>query len=542
MARTRWLFLAGMMLALGGIAIADEKQVAPAGTWKLVFAGGQGQPSAYWLVKFESKDGQWNGAVLDSAQGLPPGGVVQNVSVDAERLRFTLKFQGQNFTFEGKVPGDKNGKILGSFQLGRQLVVAQLEPSTLKSLKNRYEVAKEDFARTEGGQAVFDLAMDLLRQAGAQKAKPEEVRSWADRAAKLAETYGPRWQSEIAIRITESLLAQEGFAPISLEYARRAERSLDSKDDNAVQVRVLEALSAALRKADKVDDAKEVDSRIGKLESAGDQEYLNRFPPLKGVPFKGRKGESTRAVLLELFTGVQCPPCVAADLAFDAVNRTYKPTEVVLLQYHLHVPGPDPLTNPDSVARSRYYDKEVEGTPATLFNGKPGAEGGGFLDDAQDKLNDYRKVIDPLLEEASPVKLKLNAGRNATKIFITAEASGIEKPGEDLRLRLALTEKEVRYAGPNQMRLHHHVVRAMPGGAEGLALTDKMAKQEVSVDLEKLRTDLAKYLDDFSKKSPFPNSRRPLDLRNLHVVAFVQNDKTKEVLNAVEVALPTEKD
>ena len=29
---------------------------------------------------------------------------------------------------------------------------------------------------------------------------------------------------------------------------------------------------------------------------------------------------------------------------FDALAKTYKPSEVVLLQYHIHVPGPDPLT------------------------------------------------------------------------------------------------------------------------------------------------------------------------------------------------------
>ena len=58
--------------------------------------------------------------------------------------------------------------------------------------------------------------------------------------------------------------------------------------------------------------------------------------------------QDKRVVVVELFTGAECPPCVSADVAFDALLETYKPNEVVLLEYHLHIPGPDPLTNADS--------------------------------------------------------------------------------------------------------------------------------------------------------------------------------------------------
>ena len=71
------------------------------------------------------------------------------------------------------------------------------------------------------------------------------------------------------------------------------------------------------------------------------------------VPWKATQGSANQTgtagtvpVLVELFTGAECPPCVAADLAFDALGKTYKPTDVVLLEYHLHIPGPDALTNP----------------------------------------------------------------------------------------------------------------------------------------------------------------------------------------------------
>jgi hypothetical protein len=137
---------------------------------------------------------------------------------------------------------------------------------------------------------------------------------------------------------------------------------------------------------------------VGASSLAADPEKL----PFKPAKFAGRKAKSERTVIMELFTGAQCPPCVAADVAFDGLDQTYKPTDVILLQYHMHIPGPDPMTNPDTVARFGYY-RELRDTPSTLFNGKPKAGGGGALGMAEKKYKAYRDIIDPLLEEPAPV-------------------------------------------------------------------------------------------------------------------------------------------
>jgi hypothetical protein len=78
----------------------------------------------------------------------------------------------------------------------------------------------------------------------------------------------------------------------------------------------------------------------------------------------------------------------------------------------------------------------------------------------------------------------------------------------------------------------------MPGGAKGVALTKKTAEQTVTIDPDALRAALAKSLDEFEKKAPFPRADRPLALRNLKLVALVQNDATKEILQAVQIELP----
>src|SRR5262249_47958733 len=140
---------------------------------------------------------------------------------------------------------------------------------------------------------------------------------------------------------------------------------------------------------------------------------------------------------------------------------------LVLLQYHLHIPGPDPLTNADSEARWGYYGElfpnEARGVPTTLFNGKPEA-GGGTMANAEEKYKQYRQVIDPLLETSSSAKLSASAVKQGNKINIKVEVTDLKNPGGDVRLRLLLVEETIRYVGGNRVRFHHHVVRSMVGG------------------------------------------------------------------------------
>jgi hypothetical protein len=76
----------------------------------------------------------------------------------------------------------------------------------------------------------------------------------------------------------------------------------------------------------------------------------------------------------------------------------------------------------------------------------------------------------------------------------------------------------------------------MPGGIKGFPLTNKSAEQTVSFDPNELKKELRKYLEDFAHtEEPFPRADRPLALKNLKLIAFVQNDATKEILQAVQV-------
>jgi len=513
-------------------AAAADNDAPPAGTWKVSIYQ-DGQLHMFWIVEFKSIDGKWTGAMVATPREIAKG-KVEDVQLANDILHFKLKFGEQVLGFEGKVPKEKGAKILGSFSVGRGMTPGQLETTTLRSF-DALDLAKDLLATQPDSPAVFEAAGQLLQQAAKLKSKPEEVRGWADKAFKSAAAYGPRWQREITLRIAQTLSRQDAYAGIALEYGRRAERMLEPKDGEDIQIATLDVLLGALRKNKKVEEVSQVEARLDKLEAKPNEEYLKKMPPFQPDLYRGRKNKSDHVVLFELFTGAQCPPCVAADLAFDGLTKTYKPMEVALLQYHAHIPGPDPLTAPDSDARRKYYGEEAEATPTTFFDGALKAEGGGGIDAAKDKYFEYRDAINSLLEKPARAKLQTSAVRQGDKIDIQAEVSDLDKPGEKVRLRFALVEEQVRYAGLNQIRFHHHVVRAMPGGVAGIPLKEKSSKQSASVNLTELRQTLTSYLDDYGKDHQFSSSRRPMDLKNLRVVAFVQDDQTKEVLQAAQV-------
>jgi hypothetical protein len=521
----------------------------PSGTWKTSFPvqTRNGEVTLSLLFMMTEADGKWVADFLDTNVQLGAEPTME-LTVKEDSVKFTLKFGPNTWNFDGKLTGKR---VKGSLDLGGDMLLIELVPSSLKSLtKDRFAVAKETLDSTDNPNEFFNNLFPVVGQATAKKMKVEEVRAYADKAAKMAEPYGSRWQRTVAFRLADQLADQEAFAAIAVEQARQGERLLSRTDDIATQLQTLDTLARVLRKAKKDADAKEVEGRVAKLEPRDYVEYSKTMPPFKPDEFKGRKGKSDRAVLVELFTGSECGPCVSVDLAYDSLGRTYKPTEVVLLQYHAHIPGPDPLVSKDGVARMDFYNKKDDdkSTPQIYINGKMDSTGGGAQPRmAKLKYQTYRETIDDLLEKPATVKLTATVSLKGDELTIKGNVSNLEKPGEKISLRFALAEERVRFQGGNGVRYHHSVVRAMPGGPKGFPLPKATVEQTVSIKLDEVRATNNKALDDFQadlKKqgADFTFGSRPMDLRNLKVVAFVQNDETNEILQAVQVDVESNKE
>ena len=280
------------------------------------------------------------------------------------------------------------------------------------------------------------------------------------------------------------------------------------------------------------------------LEEMLDARYEAENPrPVHGEPYKKTPGRSDRVVLAEMFTGAGCSPCVGADLAFEAALERYSPSELAVLIYHEHVPKPDPLTNPSGVARQNFYG--MRGVPSFYIDGVGDGKGGGPADMAG-KI--YRERIEPVIDRrlATKAEAKLGLTAKATGSRIGATVTlGPKMAGTKLRLHLALVESRVRYSGENGIRFHPMVVRALASAEKdhlGFPLEPgKPAKIECSFDLDQVVADARNHLDEFEKTYDTPGGfsfltkKHEIDRGGLSVVAFVQDEETKNVLQAAVV-------
>ncbi|HYN09961.1 MAG TPA: hypothetical protein VES67_21435 [Vicinamibacterales bacterium] len=280
------------------------------------------------------------------------------------------------------------------------------------------------------------------------------------------------------------------------------------------------------------------------LDAELDRVYDKHFPsPVTPEPYTPTGGVTNRVVLLELFTGSACGPCISADLSWDAVLARYPEALIAPLAYHAHIPGPDPMVVPGGDARRLYY--QVRGVPTLHVNGALGKLGGGPRENTQRNYADYTGTIDKALQKAPTAVVQVHASRSGSKINVTARASSL--PGDDnLRLHIVLAERHLTFTGENGIRHHAMVVRGVAGEkGSGIAIRGAETTVDFMFDLADMKADVVTTLADeiarrhktTSSAATPPDYRaegRPMGEINpetLVVVAFVQ-DGSKNVLQA----------
>jgi hypothetical protein len=505
------------------------------------------QLTPFWLVNLDKNKDNRLTVTTESYKGAPRAKVTEaKLTGDTLIIKFQITIntptgpQQGSLEFEGKLPKPGAKKMFGSLAVETNMFPCVLEATTAKTI---FEVDRDLVQRTPNDPRAFLSIFEVIHRAKDNKVDSKELQTWVDSSLKASEMYGPRFALKHQTRLLTVLQSQKTYAEVGAETARKVSKLVDAKMPLDTQSFVLTMAANLLRAGDAKKEADALDARLDKLENEAIAEYKSsKTPPLnfKTEKFAGRKMRSNRAVLVELFTGAQPTDCVAANMAFDGVEKTYGPGDVVLLQYHVPIRLPEPLSNLDAHDRWEYYadayPKKIRGTPVNLFNGKVEGKGGGDREEAPDKYKEFCEVINKLLETPDTLKLSASAVRTGEKIAITAKVQNLDKPGDKVRLRIALVEDWVRYKGSNGLQYHHRVVRAFAGGAEGTVLKAKDFDHKATIDLADVRAALNKYLSD-----GFPDGPRPMRFRNLSVVAFVQNDETTEVLQAVNVPVADEK-
>lgn len=284
------------------------------------------------------------------------------------------------------------------------------------------------------------------------------------------------------------------------------------------------------------------DSLAG-LEDLLDDKYRKLNAGMHFDHYQASAKRTNRIALAELFTGSGCGPCVAADLGFDGLIERYSRKDVVVLVYHLHIPLPDPMTNPATVERGKYY--AVPGTPTPVVDGFKLPSAGGSREMTKGFFDRVTPKIESQLESPAQAQITLTGTLEGDLIKANVTVDEVKAPAADLKLQIALTEEEIRYTGENGIRFHPMVVRSLGGkDANGFALTGSApTKVEWTFDVKAMSAEIKKYLDSYEQQGhrgdtfTFSEKKFQIDPNKLSLVAFVQNMKTKEVLQTVYIKL-----
>jgi thiol-disulfide isomerase/thioredoxin len=253
-----------------------------------------------------------------------------------------------------------------------------------------------------------------------------------------------------------------------------------------------------------------------------------RALPYHPEPYKAPADWKGKAVLAEVFTGSECPPCVGADLGFDGLIEAYPAQYLAVLEYHLPIPRPDPMMNAATQKRQEYYG--VSSTPSTFFDGEAKVGGGGNRGMSAGKFKAYKAEIDPRIAAAPALVLKAKATRTGDVIKVDCQADKLV-PGTEINV--VLVQAQEKYAGSNGIAFHKMVVRdlaVLPAGV--LTASFDLAASEKAAD---------EYLTNFEKTSTrfqgfkFPERHAKIDRSGLRIVVFAQAKDTKKVLNTVVV-------
>lgn len=312
------------------------------------------------------------------------------------------------------------------------------------------------------------------------------------------------------------------------------------------------------------------------LEAEIDRRYKALAKPFTPTPHIGAPAGHT--VLVELYTGSGCQPCVAADYGVDGLLEAYPRSEVVALSFDQHIPLPDPLSNPDTVARADYNG--VSGTPSVKVDGRSVDGVYGTWSKAQHSFEAMKPIIDQELATKPGVALQLTARLDgAHSIFTSADvevtqSAGLAKflaspleptkiggantqvqgssastaPAEQaskLVLNFALVQQTVRYSGENGVRFHRMVVRALAKpSTEGFPIgVTGSSTASFTFDSAAISQALGTYLTAFEHHNEkfgiahFLMKDTSLPLNQLAVAAWVEDPKTHHVVAAAFVPL-----
>lgn len=216
-----------------------------------------------------------------------------------------------------------------------------------------------------------------------------------------------------------------------------------------------------------------------------------------------------RVMLVEGFTNVGCPYCPDDNAATHEFMTTYEPAMAVGVSYHVWWPdASDPFyltTSADVTGRRAYYG--INSVPA-LFSDGTVTVGGSV--DALEGMAANRLTLD------SPIALVVGKTVAGGMVTVNVQVTAVGTvPASNLALRIALVETEIIFEvapGSNGQTDFYNTMRDMLPDYAGTPLTISTGQTKT-----------------FSLSAPVDAA---WNLANIRAVVWVQDDATREVLQA----------
>ncbi|NQW41745.1 MAG: Omp28-related outer membrane protein, partial [Cryomorphaceae bacterium] len=229
-------------------------------------------------------------------------------------------------------------------------------------------------------------------------------------------------------------------------------------------------------------------------------------------------------VLVEHFTQASCGPCASQNPALKTLLDA-NATKVVALKYQTSWPGVDPMNaaNPtEAAARVQYYN--VTGVPNSVMDGSGPGSPGTIV--TTSTINNRYNTAAPLNLSASH---QWTAGYDSIQIGVFVANAGTATVASgasgSLKLHVAVIEEEVNYPsapGSNGETTFYQVMRKMVPDASGTTMADSWTAGQTQMFVFKVAAP--SYLANLNKVA---------------VVAFIQDNSNKSVLNAARTSATT---
>lgn len=224
-----------------------------------------------------------------------------------------------------------------------------------------------------------------------------------------------------------------------------------------------------------------------------------------------------RLVLLENETNTSCGPCYPADLLLDQLCVQHADV-FVAIRYHAWWPSSsDPFyvyNSSENRARINYYPAHPDGYYYTPYAWIDGIIRGGY------SYSTWWNLVLARSSDEAPVEITLSGSFDSNTLNGTLNVNLVAVDLIDvgnLKLRIALTESDIHWNAPNGITVHHQTFRDMMPSATGASITLAQG-------------DTVNYSQPFTCPAA-------LAWANCELVAFVQSDATREILQTAKITL-----